>query len=53
MGMGDDARRQMGRTHSFVVNGAPELLTFVRELLQDEGYNVATTSTSCSGPSRS
>ncbi len=43
MGMGDDERRQMGRKHIFVVNGAPEFLNFVRELLQEEDYNVTTT----------
>lgn len=41
--MGQAERRQMGRKHVFVVNGAPEFLNFVRELLQDEEYNVTTT----------
>ena len=41
--MGEDERRQMGRKHIFVVNGAPEFLNFVRELLQEEDYNVTTT----------
>ncbi len=34
---------QMDRKHVFVVNGAPEFLDLVRELLQDEQYNVTTT----------
>jgi DNA-binding response OmpR family regulator len=33
----------MRRKHIFVVNGAPEFLDVVRELLQDEHYNVTTT----------
>ena len=36
-------RRQMGRKHVFVVNGSPAFLDVVRELLQDERYNVTTT----------
>ena len=43
MTMAQAERRQMGRKHIFVVNGAPEFLNFVRELLQDEDYNVTTT----------
>ncbi len=43
MTMGQAERRQMGRKHIFVVNGAPEFLNFVRELFQDENYNVTTT----------
>ena len=35
--------RQMGRKHVFVVNGAPEFLGLMRELLQDEAFNVTTT----------
>ena len=34
---------QMSRQHIFVVNGAAEFLDIVRELLQDEQYNVTTT----------
>ena len=44
--MGSGARAtpaQMQRQHSFVVNGSVEFLDVVRELLQDEAYNVTTT----------
>ena len=34
---------QMRRQHIFVVNGSIEFLDVVRELLQDEDYNVTTT----------
>lgn len=34
---------QMGRQHIFVVNGSPDFLDIVRELLQEEHYNVTTT----------
>ena len=34
---------QMRRQHIFVVNGSAEFLDVVRELLQDEHYNVTTT----------
>lgn len=34
---------QMQRQHIFVVNGSVEFLDVVRELLQDEQYNVTTT----------
>src|SRR5215218_6390322 len=34
---------QMGRQHIFVVNGSVVFLDVVRELLQDEEYNVTTT----------
>ena len=34
---------QMQRQHVFVVNGSVEFLDLVRELLQDERYNVTTT----------
>lgn len=34
---------QMVRQHVYVVNGSPEFLDVVRELLQDENYNVTTT----------
>ena len=46
MSTGDDARatpEQMRRQHIFVVNGSPDFLDLVRELLQDESYNVTTT----------
>src|SRR5215208_6732833 len=33
----------MERKHIFAVNSAPEFLDFVRELLQDEQFNVTTT----------
>jgi CheY-like chemotaxis protein len=34
---------QMERQHVFIVNGSPEFLDIIRELLQDEHYNVTTT----------
>jgi CheY-like chemotaxis protein len=34
---------QMQRQHIFVVNGSPDFLDVVRDLLQDEDYNVTTT----------
>ena len=36
-------REQMARQHVYVVNGSPGFLEVVRELLQDEHYNVTTT----------
>ena len=43
----DDGARatpeQMQRQHIFIVNGSPDFLDVVRELLQDELYNVTTT----------
>jgi DNA-binding response OmpR family regulator len=36
-------RSQEGRKHVFAINGAPEFLNIVRELLQEEAYNVTTT----------
>lgn len=33
----------MARQHVFVVNGSPDFLDVIRELLQDESYNVTTT----------
>src|SRR5688500_16927282 len=36
-------RRQEGRKHIFAINGAPAFLDIVRELFQEEGYNVTTT----------
>ena len=46
MGSSNGARatpEQMRRQHIFVVNGSAEFLDVVRELLQDEYYNVTTT----------
>ena len=46
MGSDDGARatpEQMQRQHIFVVNGSVDFLDIVRELLQDEQYNVTTT----------
>jgi CheY-like chemotaxis protein len=46
MGSDDGARatpEQMQRQHIFVVNGSVEFLDVVRDLLQDEHYNVTTT----------
>jgi CheY-like chemotaxis protein len=46
MGSNDGARttpEQMQRQHIFVVNGSIEFLEVVRDLLQDEDYNVTTT----------
>jgi CheY-like chemotaxis protein len=43
---GEDAvedRSQEGRKHIFAINGAPEFLNIVRELFQEEAYNVTTT----------
>lgn len=36
-------RTQEGRKHIFVINGAPEFLNLMREVFQDERYNVTTT----------
>ena len=36
-------RSQEGRKHIFAINGAPEFLNLVRELFQEEDYNVTTT----------
>jgi DNA-binding response OmpR family regulator len=35
--------QQMTRKHVFVVNGLPDFLDIVRQLLQDENFNVTTT----------
>jgi DNA-binding response OmpR family regulator len=35
--------KQMARKHVYVVNGSPAFLDIVRQLLQDENYNVTTT----------
>ena len=40
--VGED-RSQEGRKHIFAINGAPEFLNIVRELFQEEAYNVTTT----------
>ena len=40
--MGED-RRQEGRKHIFAINGAPEFLNLIRDLFQEEAYNVTTT----------
>lgn len=34
---------QIARKHIYVINGSPEFLGVIRELLQDEHYNVTTT----------
>ncbi len=36
-------RRQEQRKHLFAINGSPDFLDIIRELFQDEGYNVTTT----------
>jgi hypothetical protein len=36
-------RSQEGRKHIFVINGVPEFLNLMRDLFQDERYNVTTT----------
>jgi twitching motility two-component system response regulator PilH len=36
-------RTQEGRKHIFVINGAPEFLNLMRDVFQDERYNVTTT----------
>ena len=41
--MGRSERTQRARTHVFVVNGAPDFLNMMRDLLQGEDYNVTTT----------
>jgi chemotaxis family two-component system response regulator PixH len=46
MGTDDGARatpEQMQRQHIFIVNGSADFLDVVRDLLQDELYNVTTT----------
>jgi CheY-like chemotaxis protein len=40
---GEAERVQVARKHVFVVNGDPAFLDVVRELLQDESFNVTTT----------
>jgi DNA-binding response OmpR family regulator len=44
--MGEDAvedRSQEQRKHIFAINGSPDFLNVIRDLFQDEGYNVTTT----------
>jgi DNA-binding response OmpR family regulator len=36
-------RSQEGRKHIFAINGSPDFLNVIRDLFQDEGYNVTTT----------
>jgi DNA-binding response OmpR family regulator len=36
-------RSQEGRKHLFAINGSPEFLNIIRELFQEEDYNVTTT----------
>lgn len=36
-------KEQMNRKHIFAVNGSPEFLDLLRQLLQEEHYNVTTT----------
>ena len=36
-------RSQEGRKHIFVINGAPEFLNLMRDIFQDQRYNVTTT----------
>lgn len=38
-----ESRSQEGRKHIFAINGSPDFLNIVRELFQDEDYNVTTT----------
>ena len=41
--MGVHERAQMAARHIFVINGDPGFLNLMRDLLQDEAYNVTTT----------
>jgi DNA-binding response OmpR family regulator len=38
-----EARSQEEREHVFAINGSPDFLNIVRELFQEEDYNVTTT----------
>lgn len=38
-----EERTQEGRKHIFVINGAPEFLNLMRDVFQDERFNVTTT----------
>jgi CheY-like chemotaxis protein len=40
--VGDD-RSQEARKHIFAINGSPDFLNVMRDLFQEEGYNVTTT----------
>ena len=40
---GQAEQSQRERQHIFIVNGAPDFLNLMRELLQEERYNVTTT----------
>ena len=42
MEVGED-RSQERRKHVFAINGSPDFLNVVRDLFQEEGYNVTTT----------
>lgn len=42
-GVMEERQRQESRKHIFVVNGTPAFLNLMRDLLQDERYNVTTT----------
>ena len=42
-GEGVDGRNQVPRRHVFAINSSPAFLNVVRELFQEEGYNVTTT----------
>lgn len=44
-------RTQMARQHVFVVNGAPACLDVMRDILQEERYNVTNTNFMCPSPS--
>lgn len=43
VGAADAEQQRMARKHIFAVNDSPEFLDFMRDLLQDEEYNVTTT----------
>jgi CheY-like chemotaxis protein len=38
-----EERSQVRRKHVFAIDGSPELLNLIRDLFQEEGYNVTTT----------
>jgi DNA-binding response OmpR family regulator len=38
-----DTHSQEQRKHVFAINGSPDLLNLIRDLFQEEGYNVTTT----------
>ena len=39
----DREQTEMTRKHIFIINGSPEFLDLIRQLLQDERYNVTST----------